>query len=300
MTEKYILSVGDIAADLLIQIPSLPVTAESLVFAKEIGLEPGGSANFLIAANRLGVQTKAVGALGKDSWGDQVADILEEENIDITYVVQQGSTTLVTVLVDENGQHAFVGKFGEGNELKFTDKHRHLVENSEALFVTGYSLNEDRLCGLTLEMMKWAGKTAVSCYLDIGPSFTHLPEAVQLVAIETSQVLLFTEEETPLVQKENVTDLLAYGPKIIVVKKGHQGCVVYTQDAIHELPCFSVSVVDTTAAGDSFAAGFVISRIKEKSVIESAEYANRAGAAAVKKMGGGRNVPTLKEVEQVF
>jgi len=263
-------------------------------------LEPGGSANFLIAANRLGVQTKAAGALGKDSWGDQVAGILEEENVDITHVVRQGSTTLVTVLVDENGQHAFVGKFGEGNELKFSDKHRHLVEHAEALFVTGYSLNEDRLCGLTLEMMKWAGKTAVSCYLDLGPSFTHLPELVQVAAIETSQVLLFTEEETPLVQKENVTDLLAYGPEIIVVKKGPQGCVVYTQDANHELPSFSVPVVDTTAAGDSFAAGFVVSCVKGNSVIESATYANRVGAAAVKKIGGGRNVPTLKEVEQIF
>lgn len=34
--------------------------------------------------------------------------------------------------------------------------------------------------------------------------------------------------------------------------------------------------------------------------MESATVANRAGAATVQKVGGGRNVPTLKEVEQVF
>ena len=299
MSEKYILSVGDIAADLLIQIPSLPVTAESLVFAKEIGLEPGGSANFLIAANRLGIPTKAVGALGQDIWGDQVADILQEEAVDITHVVRNGTTTLVLVFIDQQGQHAFVGKFGEGDAIEFTDVHRQLVENAEALFVTGYSLNEARLSGLTLEMMEWAGKTAVSCYLDLGPSFTHLPQAVQIAAIKTSQVLLFTEEETPLVGKENVTDLFAYGPDILVVKKGAQGCVVYTQNEIHKVPGIIVPVVDTTAAGDSFAAGFVVATLRGNSLIEAAANANKVGAATVQKVGGGRNVPTLMEIEQI-
>lgn len=299
MSEKYILSVGDIAADLLIQIPSLPVTAESLVLAKEIGLEPGGSANFLIAANRLGIQTKAVGALGQDNWGNQVAVILQDEAVDMTHVVREGSTTLVTVLVDQNGQHAFVGKFGEGNELIFSEAHRQLVANAEALFVTGYSLNEARLRGLTLEMMAVAGETAVTCYLDPGPSFTHLPEAVQMAAIKTSQVLLFTEDETPLVRKENITDLFAYGPEILVVKKGEQGCVVYTQNEMHEVPGFAVPVVDTTAAGDSFAAGFVMASLRGNSLVEAATFANKVGAATTQKVGGGRNVPTLMEIERI-
>lgn len=299
MSETYILAVGDIAADLLIQIPSLPVMADSLVFAKEIGLEPGGCANFLIAANRLGVPTKAVGALGQDNWGNQVAAILQDEAVDLVHVVRQGSTTLVTVLVDQNGQHAFVGKFGEGDELLFSEAHRQLVGNAAALFVTGYSLNEVRLRGLALEMMACAGKTAVSCYLDPGPSFTHLPKAVQMAAIKNSQVLLFTEEETPLVEIENVTDLLAYGPEILVVKKGELGCVVYTQNEMIEVPGFAVTVVDTTAAGDSFAAGFVVASSRGNSLIGAATYANKVGAVAVQKVGGGRNVPTLMEIEQI-
>ena len=67
MSENYIVTVGDITADFLVQIPALPVTADSLVFAEDIRLEPGGTANFLIAAKRLGVPVKAVGALGSDS-----------------------------------------------------------------------------------------------------------------------------------------------------------------------------------------------------------------------------------------
>ena len=61
-----------------------------------------------------------------------------------------------------------------------------------------------------------------------------------------------------------------------------------------------MTVRDTTAAGDCFDAGYLLAYLKGWSPLDCARLANCAGAAAVQKVGGGRNVPTLQEVRRMI
>ena len=295
-----IISIGDIAIDLLIGIPNFPVLPDDFILTDYIEFEPGGSANFVIAAKRLGADICPVGVLGNDTWGNQVRKIFEQEEIEMDYIEQQGTTTQVIVLNSRDKEHAFVGNYGQGAEIQFTETHKDLLDQAAALFLTGYSLNEKRLQKLCLDMLEYAQKSNIPVYFDPGPSFLSLPEELQKQVVQSTTTLLLTEEEIPFVEIDQVESLLDYGPDLVIVKMGENGCRVIQKDSLFHSSGFNIQVLDTTAAGDSFDAGFMTMRINNKPLEESARFANAVGAAKVKKRGGGRNVPNLEEVEQIL
>lgn len=295
--QPYIISIGDIAADILVDVPALPISSGELVLAKRMGFEPGGSANFLIAATRLGMHTKALGVLGADFWGDQLAAILTAEGVDLSEIIRAGTTTQAVVLVGEENQNAFVGMFGEGEQLPTDDRFDNLLLNSAGVYLTGYTLNETRINKMAFALLSLAKQAGVPVFLDTGPSFSRLPEATQTLALQHADVLLTTVDELPMKQ---LASLFSLGISQIVLKTGVEGCVLHTEDDHIEIAGHSVPVVDVTAAGDSFDAGYVVATVRGMSPLSAAKYANAVGAAKVQKFGSGRNVPTLQEVEQVL
>ena len=67
---------------------------------------------------------------------------------------------------------------------------------------------------------------------------------------------------------------------------GARGCLVKTEKESYVVPAVrDVSCIDTTGAGDSFAAGFIYALSEGEELYRCAEYANRCGAAAVQSVG---------------
>jgi len=301
-TPGPIIAIGDLVADLIVSIPSLPVEAGQHQLADAIRLEPGGGANFLIAGARLGYPMAAIGALGADTWGQQVADLIQVEGVDLSGVTFEGATTQVVVLVDQRGEHVFLGKYGQGGKMSLGLAEVGLIKKGTAIYCAGYSLNETRLVELTLEAMRLARRSGVPVFFDPGPQIAGAPAGLRQQVLPLIDTLLLTEEEIPLLTSGPVTDLIKTGPQTIVVKRGPKGCNIYTQadQAPLEAPAYPVTVVDTAAAGDSFNAAFIVGALWGWSLPDCARLANAVGAAKVKKLGGGRNVPTLADVRDII
>jgi sugar/nucleoside kinase (ribokinase family) len=299
--KSYVVSIGDLVADLVVELPMLPVQRGDCQIAREISIEPGGSANFLITAKRLGIDVIALGALGEDVWGSQVVSILESEGIRLHEVVIQGSTTIALVLVDQHAEHAFIGRFGQGDELDLDERGRELMVNAAAILSSGYSLRESRLSRLTLDAFQWARKAEVPTFFDPGPSFNDISPELKRSILNDVNTILLTEEEIPAVTSGTIVDIMGLGPSMVVVKRGAAGCSVYTEDGAEIIvEGLDVPVRDTTAAGDSFDAGYIVGFLREFSPADCARLANAVGAAKVQKLGSGRNVPTLDEVKEVL
>jgi sugar/nucleoside kinase (ribokinase family) len=301
MKSKKIVSVGDIVADIIFEFPSFPIQQDDFINAKGITIEAGGNSNFLIMASRLGMEAVALGAIGSDEWGKMITGFLSDENINIKNVVIEGTTTAVLVLVDQNGGHAFIGKYGEGSPLELNDEQANVIQQSNALFCSGYSLREGRISKLAMEAMRTANENNVQNYFDIGPTFDELSPDVKSEVLSLVDTLFLTEEELSGVTNKGVKGLFDFGPKIVVLKKGAKGCTVLTSEGgeISE-PGITVEVKDTTAAGDSFDAGFITAMVNGWELGDCVKLGNAVGAAKVKKLGGGRNVPTLAEVREII
>lgn len=299
---KPIVSIGDLVADVVVSIPNLPVKAGQHQVATDLRLEPGGSANVLITGARLGFKMAAIGALGVDVWGQHVAAILAAEGVDLRGVTRDGTTTVVIVLAGPPGQHVFLGKYGHGRKIEVSPEAARLVEQAGAVYSAGYALNEDRLVEATLVLLRQAHRAGVPVYFDPGPQMAAAPVEVWRAVLPLVDVLLATEVELKaLIEGGSVAQVLAAGPRTVVVKRGRTGCAIYTNSSPPlESPGYPVNVVDTSAAGDGFNAAFMVARQQGWALPDCARLANAVGAASVEKLGGGRSVPTPEEVQRIL
>ncbi|MCX6090404.1 MAG: carbohydrate kinase family protein [Candidatus Atribacteria bacterium] len=87
---------------------------------------------------------------------------------------------------------------------------------------------------------------------------------------------------------------------MVILKRGAEGSTVYTKTSQAEVPAFPVKEIDPTGAGDCFDAGFLVSLIKNRSLEESARYANAVGALAVTRKGPMEGAPHPEEVEKML
>jgi sugar/nucleoside kinase (ribokinase family) len=94
----------------------------------------------------------------------------------------------------------------------------------------------------------------------------------------------------------NPKDLLQFGPDIIVKTRGRQGCSVYTKHETTKVKAPDVKAVDSTGAGDAFAAAFTKKIIDGGPAEEAARYASTAAALSTTKMGAWASMPTDKEI----
>ena len=95
-------------------------------------------------------------------------------------------------------------------------------------------------------------------------------------------------------------ELLALGPRIVILKLGEQGCYACGPDGEGPHAGFSVNVVDTTAAGDTFNAGLAVALAEGKPLTEALRFANAAAAISVTRAGAQASAPSRAEVDTLI
>jgi ribokinase len=305
VTSKPIVVYGDLVADLVLQIPQLPILPEQAQLAHSLRLEPGGAGNTLITAARLGAQCIALGAIGEDPNGQAIFDILKSEHIDLRFA-QRGTgsvNVLVLVFVDAAGQHVFIAHDGTGAPFELGEREAACIRGAGVLFVPGYALAEGRMAGVALDALQIAQRAAVPIMNDLGPvcGDARVREAA-IEVIRHSAVTFLTADEAMLFTGKRSYDVAAHalqklGSPVVVIKRGAQGCAVFEGDRMTVIEGIPVVARDTTGAGDTFAGGFMVEWLKHGDAIRSAQFANVVAAAKVQKIGSGRQCPTAQEVQ---
>src|SRR5512146_2871629 len=146
-TQKTVISLGDLVTDLVTVIPHFPVEAGKHQHPSYVRAEPGGAGNFLIAGARLGMQMIALGTVGDDTFGHLILTILRRENISTEFVLQLPGTTTTTVVVltDVQGNHVFLGSFGEGPRVILPPSWERAIDGSQAVYAKGYTMQDKRI-----------------------------------------------------------------------------------------------------------------------------------------------------------
>jgi sugar/nucleoside kinase (ribokinase family) len=232
---------------------------------------------------------------------------LGRENITTEFVVQQPGTTTTTVVVltDGQGNHVFLGSFGEGPGVIMPPTWMQAIDGSQAVFSYGYTLQDKRMADACQQALAHAAERGIPIFFDPGPQMARTSQAQRQFVLKHSQALLMTEDEIPILAGgrtglDTARGLLAQGPQAICIKRGSQGCVLFTRDGVYEHPGFPVTVRDTNAAGDAFAAAFIDAWLSHWEPDRLLAVANAVGAAKVRKIGSGTQVPTLAEVQAVL
>jgi len=293
-------TVGGLVADLVVPIHAFPITAQGHQVVDRMLVEPGGLGNCLVVAARLGMRAVALGWLGHDLFGSQVLSSLRGESVDVDHVLRlPGPSTVSCVLVDELGQHVFVGSMGARGPERFPPAWDPIVRSATWVMSDGWVLvqNPDPV----EEALVRAHASGRTTAFDPGPLLHRVPEdRIQRVLAATTALLLTEEEAIRLVgprsPEQLARALLARGPSVVALKRGMAGALIATAAESVAQPAFPVAVRDTTGAGDAFDAAFLAALASGLPLRKAAALAAAAGALAVAKLGTGTALPTREEM----
>lgn len=298
-----VVTIGDSVVDIVIPVPRFPRGNEDSVPGEGMERQLGGASNFLIQASRLGLRAGIIDCVGGDDHGRFFLEALRAEGVDVSRVqVREGLPTAhCVVLVDAEGNHAYIGFQGATSQLAPEEVDPEYIRGAGALYISGYALAGSPTREAVQRGLGIASEAGIPTYFDPSPIPSRIPETAMRSVITESEIVLLNERELELVTAANdlkvaVNRLLELGPETIVLKKGSKGCVVYDRSGTEEVPGFPVEVVDTTGAGDAFNASFLFGQLKGWSLRNSAVLANAVGAIKATKMGAGINVPRREEI----
>jgi len=140
--------------------------------------------------------------------------------------------------------------------------------------------------------------------LDIGmaPS-KQIPSKILQIVKQVDLLFASSDEATVLTgihdPRKSFHQLEKMGARNVVMKLGKRGCLIRREGELCHVPSFAVRTIDTTGAGDAFAAAFLQASLRGWTRAEAALAANAAGAAAVAIAGAGENMPTLRQIAHI-
>ena len=296
-------------------------------FAAYVG---GSPTNIAVGAQRLGLRTALLTAVGDDKVGDFILAFLRREGVETAFVPRKPGARSSAVVLGIEPPDRFPLVFYRDNaadaRLTLDDVLAAPVAECAALEVSGTGLAREPARSATFlacERARAAGRT-VYLDLDFRADQWHDARAYGVVVrslLPLVDVALGTVEEVnaamlqrvedveithqqisaPIVRGDvdaNVAAMLStpVGPEAVVLKRGREGARIHLRGGeTLDAPGYPVEVVNVLGAGDAFAAGFIYGRTQGWDWVRSARLGNACGAIVVTRHGCANFMATLEE-----
>jgi sugar/nucleoside kinase (ribokinase family) len=278
-------TIGDLIEDVVVWLsaePNLGTDTDSIIQRTR----GGSAANVAMFAALTGTESRFIGQVGNDALGQQLCSALQQAGVDVC-VVSEGRTGSIVVLVQPNGERTFLTDRGVASHLSLVDA--SLMANVGILHVPSYSLVTEPLASTSLLYIK--ATQSLGAVISIDASSTSVLEHFgvarykSLIQSIQPQVFLCNEDEAGLLgvgAKEGMP-----GAALTVIKRGaHSTLAISQNNEDFQVAVAPVAnIVDTTGAGDAFAAGFLPTFVASNDV-EVAIARGHAVAARVLRSPG--------------
>ncbi len=263
----------------------------------------GNGSNTSFAMATLGLPVRLLGLVGRDERGDGILRKLTGVGVDVSQVGRSKEPTTTTICVtNSKGDRLFFQRIGASLEAfeTPTDFTPELCQGRSHYHQANlYSLpnlrknpaepmKRARAAGLTVSVD--TGWAADGRWIEVlGPCLPY----TDLLFVNEDEAFMLTGSREP---SEIATVLRGHGATDIALKLGGRGVVLFHNHDRYDVPAFAVNVVDTTGAGDCFAAAFMTGLHRGLSYPEAARVACAVGALAVQTLGAVRGVRPWDEV----
>lgn len=292
--------------DILARPVNASVFQAGSVPARDISLTFGGDAlNESIILSRLGKRIQLISTTGADDAGHMIIEYCKKNGILADHIIQSPDYPTGTniVLVDEKGERSFV-TCPASSLRKLSMEHIDTTLFAHAPILCFASIFVFPLLGppeLTAIFQEAKKSGCVVC-ADMTKcknreTLNDLSEALPYV----DYIFPNYEEAcmvTRLTDPDEIADaFLLHGVGHVVIKLGKKGCLIKTKEERLLVPAFPhASCIDTTGAGDNFAAGFLYALSEGMDLRSCGCFANAAASIAIETVGATTGVQSLEQI----
>lgn len=259
---------------------------------KDSTVEMGGSSlNAIRALAMLRKKTVFAGMLSKDHFGHTLRKRMEELNIKAhLHYTDQDSTGTCVVLVTDDGERTMNTNLGASRLFNSDIIPVEDLQSSKILHVSGYQWDTQEQKDAIFKAMNIAKESGAEISFDLADPFVvkNNKEAFAKVIEEYADIVFANEEEAKLLygtKVEETAQRIAHSGACAVIKLGARGALI--QKGTHSVHVSAVptQVVDTTGAGDMFAAGFLYGYISNLTLEQSGQIAAYLASDVISRYG---------------
>ena len=275
-------------------------------FTRYVG---GFAGNVCTGLARLQVATAIVSKVGNDGHGEFIRDFLSREGVDVRWLGIDHSLNTPVVFCEIWPPDRFPLLFYRTPtcpdwELTTDDFDLNAVADVSVLLVSGTGLARANSRAAHEAALQRHRHTAIFD-LDYRPSFWSTPaayqEAVQGV-LPLADIVVGNEDEVRAATgatdpREGIKTLRAVGPRILVLKRGGEGAVLFDNERVLAVPPVQMDVVNGLGAGDAFLAALAHGVLRGLDLDIAVRRANWAGAFVATQIPCSEAMPFLKDLD---
>jgi len=295
MSKAVIAVVGSAMIDLTAYATVIPAPGQTLegdLFTTGFG---GKGANQAVIAAHCGAEVHFVGKLGRDLFGDSIAENFKKLGIDSEYVERSDTPNGVAhIWVDANGENRIIIIPGANHEIE-SKKAIEAIESIAglAVVVAQCEIKQE----VTLAAFSAAKKRGCVTILNPAP---YQPLSEELLAV-TDWIIPNETEFKELLGQDPTSDeaLKKFRPgKNSIVTLGSEGAVLISSDGnLSRVSAPTVNAVDTTGAGDAFVGVFAFGLASGKNPEDAMKLGIKVASLSVTRKGAQSSYPSQAEIE---
>ncbi|HVY03073.1 MAG TPA: adenosine kinase [Caulobacterales bacterium] len=259
----------------------------------------GSAANTMAGLASLGAKGVFAGRVKKDRLGDAFAASMRDLGVSYstTPAAAGPQTACCLIAVTPDGQRSMNTYLGAAREFATSDLRESEIAGAEVLYIEGYLWDAPSAKDASLAAIAIARRAGTKVAFTLSDPFLMGRYRGEFLALLKDLDILFANEEEAksLFEVDDFDDVLqALRPmnKIAALTRSEKGCVIARGAEVHVIDAAPVDrVVDTTGAGDQFAAGFLFALSRGRGLAECGRLGALAAAEVISHYGARPEVP---------
>jgi sugar/nucleoside kinase (ribokinase family) len=250
----------------------------------------GSAANTVFGVAQLGGSAGLCGKVARDAFGDFYINNMKQSGVAFTGRKVAGMTGTCIILISDDAQRTMLTCLGVSSEIGYDDIDEAKLKNSRYLYLEGYLFDSPLATQTMLHAIDTAKKHGVKiaftasdafCIARHKDTFLKLLPQIDLLFCNAQEACALSDTGT---NDEALKALAALGPAIALTDGGSGSLLCFNGETLPVKPC-SVSPVDTTGAGDSYAAGLLYGLTSGRSLAASGAIASLFSSRVVAQLG---------------
>lgn len=309
-----IVGFGALNIDHLYRVDRTVTNGEQLVtdYASSQG---GSAANTIYGVARLGIKAGLVGVTGEDEDGQKLIEDFKAAGLDTSQIrAKQGAKTgSAACFSDKHGRRALYISPGANSLLKAEDISLPYLNQAKMVHLSSFA--DDKQFNLQLELVK---EIEASVKVSLAPGMLYAAKGLIFLAplIEKSHVIFMNREEIEMLTgrdfKSGAQECMSIGCHIVVVTLGKglsmdkdRTVTGYIRDIEKEYEIESgkedlETQLETTGAGDAFAAGFLYGLLKGRKIEDSGLLGDIMARFTISEIGARKGLPSLAQLSETY
>lgn len=219
----------------------------------------GSAANTIVGLAKLNIATGFVGRIGKDKFGQYYKDDLKKHGVAPLLSEVDETSGVASTFISKDGERTFGTYLGAAALLNVEDLKPEDFAGYDYFYIEGYLVQNYDLIRKAIELAKDGGAKIILDLASYNVVEANRDFLLNIIPRYVDIVFSNEEEAKALLGSgaKDAVSVLAKDVEIAIVKTGEQGSWIQRGNEKVQVPAYKVNCIDTTGAGDLYAAGFI-------------------------------------------